>query len=133
MKTLIAILTVIIVIGFSECKSSDKTDDKGLAKLEFNETEFDFGNIRAGEKVAHRFIFKNIGNGNLIIKDVDPSCGCTVASFPNTPIKPGEGSFIDITFDSEGYRGLSIKEIDVFSNSRPAEVKLTISATIEKN
>jgi hypothetical protein len=131
MRKEIVILAATILLVLIACNNSKSNNTKGQAVIQFSETEFDFSTIKQGEKVSHRFTFKNTGDGDLIIKNVEPSCGCTVASFPNVPIKPGEESFIDATFNSEGYRGLSIKGIEVNTNAKPAVVKLTISATVQ--
>ncbi|MDX1667747.1 MAG: DUF1573 domain-containing protein, partial [Saprospiraceae bacterium] len=37
--------------------------------MEFEETEFDFGTINEGEKVAHTYRFKNTGSEPLILSD----------------------------------------------------------------
>jgi hypothetical protein len=131
MKKELIILAATILLFISACSNSNSKNNKGQALIQFSETEFDFGTIKQGEKVSHRFEFKNTGDGDLLIKNVEPSCGCTVASFPNVPIKAGEESFIDATFNSEGYRGLNIKGIEVNTNANPSIVKLTISATVE--
>jgi hypothetical protein len=131
MKERIMILAVIAVFGIVSCNNPDNKNNKGQAKIEFSETEFDFGMINQGEKVSHRFVFKNSGNGDLYIKDVDPSCGCTVASFPNKAVKPGETSYIETTFDSDGYRGMNVKEVEVRTNCKHSIINLTLSATVE--
>lgn len=42
----------------------------GAAKIQFDETEFDFGEINQNFEVSHIFKFKNIGHDTLIIKNV---------------------------------------------------------------
>jgi len=127
------ILIITIAFGIISCNNPNDKNAGGNAKIEFSETEFDFGNVKNGEKVSHRFVFKNSGTADLLVKDVDPSCGCTVVSFPNNPVKPGESSYIEATFDSDGYRGLNIKEIEVRTNSKPSLINLTLSATVLNN
>jgi hypothetical protein len=133
MEKILQISAIIIFCLFNACNNSLESKNNGIAAIKFSETEFDFGNINPGEKVAHRFVFKNTGKGDLIIKNVEPSCGCTVASFPDEPVKPGQESYIETTFDSEGFTGLNIKEIEVYTNCEPAVIKLTISAAITQN
>jgi hypothetical protein len=69
----------------------------------------------------------------LILKDVDPGCGCTAVSYTNIPVKAGEDSYVDATFDSEGFHGLNIKHIDVRTNCKPYSIQLTLSALVEGN
>jgi len=131
MQRIIQTLLPVILLVLLSCNSTENSKNRGEAKIEFSQTEFDFGSIKHGEKVSHRFEFTNTGKGDLILKNVDPGCGCTVVSFPNTPIKPGEVSYIDATFDSEGFRGLNIKYIEVRTNCKPYNIQLTLSAVVE--
>jgi hypothetical protein len=48
---------------------SQSADRKGPI-IELPETEFDFGNIRVGEKVEHVFTFRNRGDATLVIGKV---------------------------------------------------------------
>lgn len=125
-------LIIILALGFlAACQSDESNENTGKPQIEFDHLEFDFGIVKQGEKVAHRFVFKNTGNGKLKIKHVSADCGCTVASFPDKEIGPGEESFIEATFNSEGYRGLNIKQIEVYTNGEPRKVVLSVSATID--
>jgi hypothetical protein len=133
MKKCLEILAILFCIGIIACNSAGSKKKGGQAQIKFSETEFDFGVIKQGEKVSHRFIFKNIGQGDLIIKNVDPSCGCTVASFPNIPVGPGEESYVEATFDSDGYQGLNIKQVEVRTNCSPSIINLTLSAKVEES
>ena len=49
-----------------------------------------------GDKIIHDFVIKNDGDADLQITNVQPACGCTVASFDKV-IKPGA--------DRQGARG----------------------------
>jgi hypothetical protein len=125
------ILFLLVIFLQLECNNKSEKNSKGKGIIEFKELNFDFGNIKQGEQVAHRFIFKNTGTGDLLIKNVIPGCGCTIANYPKTSVEPGDESFIEATFNSDGYRGLCIKEVDVYTNGKPIRVTLTISAKVE--
>ena len=81
----------------------------------------DFGIIKKDEKVDLEFVIKNIGDGDLRIMDVDPSCGCTAAQWPkDKDIEPGNFESITITFDSKGRDiGHQKKTVTLFSNTQP--------------
>jgi hypothetical protein len=85
-------------------------------KLELLESEFDFGVISQGDKVAHEFNFKNTGSSDLIISRIVPSCGCTASSLSADNIKPGEQGTIKVEFDSSGFNGAKIKTVRIFTN-----------------
>ena len=145
-KYLIALLNLIIV--FSLCiscsshgsthipgKSDSITDGEtypkdAIAVITFDEVTHNFGKINAGEKVTYAFKFKNTGNAPLIISYVNTTCGCTVSSYPKTPVKPGEGAAIDVSFDSEGKQGFQSKTIIVNSNAHPSSTSLRIESQV---
>lgn len=104
---------------------------KKRAKIEFGETTHKFGTIKTGDKVQHKFKFKNTGNAPLVIKNVDVSCGCTFPSYPFLPIKPGEEGEIDVTFDSKNKVGRQKPTITVVTNGRPRTLKLHLEGFVE--
>jgi len=104
---------------------------KKRAKIEFGETNHKFGTIKTGDKVQHKFKFKNTGNAPLVIKNVDVSCGCTFPSYPFLPIKPGEEGEIDVTFDSKNKVGRQKPTITVVTNGRPRTLKLHLEGFVE--
>jgi hypothetical protein len=98
--------------------------------ISFENDLHDFGKIKSGERVTFAFKFKNTGKSDLVISNVSTSCGCTVSSYPKEPIKAGEESTIDISFNSDGKHGLQSKSITVYSNTEPATSTLRIQASI---
>jgi len=105
-------------------------DDK-YPIMTFSEKEFDFGEIKQGDKVEHTFNFKNTGKSNLIITSAQASCGCTVPEYPkNTPIKPGESGEMKVTFNSTGKSGITMKTITVSCNTKSGNELLKIKTTI---
>jgi hypothetical protein len=44
--------------------------EAGQPKIVFDQKDFDFGEVEAGEKVEHVFAFRNTGNGTLKIAKV---------------------------------------------------------------
>ena len=111
----------------------------GAPRVEFVETDFDFGEVYEGEQVVHRFRFRNVGDADLVVGPIKadslrPYCGLgdslTVA--PASPksavsvIPPGSTEEIVAIFNSEGFAvrnfdGRVAQQIMVYSNdlSRP--------------
>ena len=110
--------------------ASTKESDVDIAEIEFNLTEYDFGEIIQGEKVTFSFGFKSIGDGALIISDVSSTCGCTVSSWPKDPILPDSEGDIVVVFDSEGKSGKVVKEVSVLTNAVPSTRVLKILANV---
>ena len=104
---------------------------KKRSKIKFAGTTHEFGTIKTGDKVNHKFKFKNTGNAPLTIKNVDVSCGCTFPSYPFIPIEPGEEGEIDVTFDSKNKLGRQKPTITVITNGRPRTIKLYMEGYVE--
>jgi hypothetical protein len=115
----------------SAADSLNGTVDKdAMPVITFEEDVHDFGKINTGERVTYAFKFKNTGKSVLVISNVSTSCGCTVSSYPKQPIKPGEESTLDISFNSAGKHGLQSKTITVYSNTEPPATTITIKAQV---
>jgi hypothetical protein len=110
--------------------ASGKTDKGLLPVIGFEETEHDFGRIIEGESVSFNFSFKNSGKSDLIIAEVSTSCGCTVPSYPKTPIRPGDSGVVKVAFNSSGKRGYQSKNILVVTNTQPNTTELRIKAQV---
>ena len=100
--------------------------------VEILESEYDFGEIKQGDKVTHDYKIKNIGNSDLLISSAKGSCGCTVPEWPKEPIKPGEEASIKVTFDSKGKEGKQSKRVTLMTNAIPNVKILTIKGNIVK-
>lgn len=98
--------------------------------MTFEETEFDFGTINAGEKVHHTYKFKNTGSEPLIISNAKGSCGCTVPSWPKEPIPVGGTGTIEVAFDSKGKKGSESKRVTITANTDPVQTFLTIKGEV---
>ncbi len=85
-------------------------------KIQFEENSYEFGRVWQGAKVTHKFNFRNVGNADLILGEVKPTCGCTAAVASTGPFRPGESGSIELTYDSHGKVGLATKDAKVFSN-----------------
>jgi hypothetical protein len=101
------------------------------AVMEWKETSIDLGDIPFDKPITVAFKFKNPGMVPLLISDVKPSCGCTVADYPKQPIGSGAEGQITVTFDakSEGYFS---KTISVYANSDTGLTELYIKGVVVK-
>lgn len=111
--------------------ASGTENEQALPQLTFDEDEFDFGKIAAGEKVRHAFQFENTGQSPLLISKVESSCGCTVMKdWPKEPLAPGEGGQIIVEFDSSKRSGQQRKKITVLANTVPSKNILYIGGEV---
>ena len=110
--------------------ANGEINSASLPAFKFEEIEHDFGKIIQGESVSYEFQFTNTGKTDLIIVDVSTSCGCTVPSFPRTPIRPGDKGAIKVSFNSAGKFGFQAKNVLVVANTQPNTTLLRIKAQI---
>lgn len=98
--------------------------------IAFEESEYDFGTVKAGEKVRHVFKFKNTGSEPLIISNAKGSCGCTVPNWPREPIPPGGEGEIVVEFDSKGKRGKQNRKVTITANTEPPQIFLYVKGEV---
>ncbi|RYE34151.1 MAG: DUF1573 domain-containing protein [Sphingobacteriaceae bacterium] len=101
--------------------STEKATSGNSPVMKFDKEVYDFGKIKTGDKVSYDYAFENTGKSPLIITNAVASCGCTIPSWPNTPVNPGEKKAIKVIFDSAGKSGLIDKQITITANTVPAQ------------
>lgn len=99
--------------------------------ITFEESEFNFGKVKAGEKVQHAYKFKNTGKEPLVISNAKGSCGCTVPNWPKEPIGVGEEGEILVEFDSKGKSGNQTKTVTITANTDPPQTLIQIKGEVE--
>lgn len=96
-------------------------DTVNVAKIVFEETEFNFGEVTEGEEVVHVFRFTNTGKVPLLITDARSSCGCTVPSYPKEAISPGAGGEVRVVFNTLNKLNQQRKEVTITANTYPSQ------------
>ncbi len=125
MMVLIAILTSGYISMAQPAKSAMG------AVITWDKATHDFGEIMQGDKVEHTFHFTNTGNKELVITNVEVTCGCTTPKgWPRDPITPGNSGELTIAFNSTGKIGKQNKVITITSNSVGAVNQVMFSATV---
>ncbi len=113
-----------------EVKVTDPAAAAGHPKIVFEEDYFDFGTIKQGEILSHTFFFKNVGDGDLMILDAIPSCGCTTPKYTKEPVLPGQRGQIELQFDSDGWLGLQMKDVTLKFNGGLTQRTLTLKGNV---
>jgi len=129
--------TVSMLMACNQQNNSSKTTEANTATangpvLKFDKEIYDFGKIKAGDKVSYSYAFVNTGKSPLIITDAVASCGCTIPSWPNKPINPGAKEAIKVIFNSEGKSGLIDKQITVTANTVPAQTLVHLIGEVQE-
>jgi hypothetical protein len=112
--------------------------------VEWIDGEKDFGELIQGQVADHAFKLKNSGEGDLIISQIKPSCGCTHAStevidasgartpyVTGTPIKPGTNFEVSIHFNTQGKRDNAHGQVSLYCNDPRTVVNLSFKALVK--
>jgi len=107
------VLSFLLVSAYGQPKKENlKAPD-----IYFENVAGDFGTVTEGEKPVVIFTFHNSGTSPLLLKNLKPSCGCTVPEYPKEPIMPGKSGTIKVEFNSNGYANQKVhKSIAVTTN-----------------
>jgi|TARA_B110000908_G_scaffold141867_1_gene169777 hypothetical protein len=111
-------------------KKRDVEISKGSAEIEFDITEFDFGTVNEGEIVEAKFTVTNSGKTDLVISNVQASCGCTVPVWPRTPIKPGDSAEVLANFNTAGKPNRQAKTLTLFTNTARGREVLRLKGSV---
>lgn len=95
----------------------------------FTELVHDYGTIDVGSPGHCEFKFTNGMKTTLVVSNVKPSCGCTVADWTKEPILPGKTGVIKLNYNTK-IPGTFSKTITVNSNAKNSTVILQIKGNV---
>lgn len=139
-----------VIILMASCKPGDRHADvmndlteaqqvrmkqfeKDTTSVKVIDSIYNFGKIKEGDIVEHKFLFVNTGKKPLVFPEAPiTSCGCTVSERPTVPVLPGDTSFIKAIFNSKGKYDQVTKKITVISNADPKFPQLALTGFVEK-
>ena len=135
------VLSFFIAALFTSCTSTDASsklsgedsakhaqqmnavnDSANFTSLQWIDSSYqDLGKVKQGQVAEVSWRVKNTGTKPLVIAQVLPGCGCTVADKPEEPIMPGGESVIRAKFNSSGqHEGEHRKYLSVLANTKEA-------------
>ena len=107
-------------------------DTNQLARISFEESEFDFGEVTEGAIVTHSFKFTNTGKVPLTILNARSTCGCTIPEWPDEPIPPGGTGEILAKFNTDMKKNQQRKAITVTANTYPNETQIMLKGIVNE-
>ncbi len=122
-KTLGILMVFIALVGFTSMTLA-------IGEFKFEKETHDFGTIPQNQPASYDFKFLNNGDAPIIISEVKPSCGCSVAEFTKTPIKPGESGTITVTYNAAA-KGPFTKQFTVKSNTKTPVKTLAVKGNVQ--
>jgi hypothetical protein len=114
MKKLIYLLGIMLLMA-GVAKAQDKRATMG-PEIEFEKVVHDYGDVPYNGNGECEFRFTNTGTEPLLVQKPKSSCGCTIPSWPNEPILPGESDVIKVTYRTNR-AGIINKTVTVTSNA----------------
>jgi hypothetical protein len=121
-RILLALLATLLVGGVTSAQSPPQIPGTNAAppgpqpKVEVLNPLYDFGTALEGKMVDHVFKIKNTGRGELEIRGMKTSCGCTAAAPSKNHLAPGEEADISVGFDTHFQKGHQVRTITAFTN-----------------
>lgn len=101
-------------------------------KILFLDSMVALGNLQEGYEKQIVYRYQNIGDKPLMLFNVSPGCGCTIADYSHNPLMPGKVDSIVARFDSKGKEGAYIKNIKVNCNTEEKVHNIAFSVTVIK-
>jgi hypothetical protein len=126
--TLAAILVLLAPPAPGQAPPSAPPSPRAIAP----EPVWDAGVVGRGARIAHEFVLRNTGIETLLLREVRPDCGCTVASF-DASIPPGGEGRVRAELDTSAVpAGAVAKGLTVFTNDAANPmIQLTIRAQVQ--
>lgn len=101
------------------------------AVLTLVNNEIDMGSLTAEESKAGSVTIRNDGDTPLFILKVTSDCGCTVPTYPEDEIQPGDSAKITVRFTGKGREpGIFRKVVRIRSNAATPRSLLFIKGKI---
>lgn len=92
----------------------------------------DLGILKEGEIKQIVYHYQNTGTKPLMLFNVSPGCGCTIAEYSHSPLMPGKSDSIVAKFDSKGKEGAYIKNIKLNCNTEEKVHNIAFSVQVNK-
>ncbi|HEX5131755.1 MAG TPA: DUF1573 domain-containing protein [Candidatus Krumholzibacteria bacterium] len=116
---------IAFAVGAAVLAGSPETAEAQKPSIEIPRMRQDFGDVFERAQYEYAFVVRNRGDADLVIEDVKPGCGCTVAKFDKL-IKPGQEGKIELVLDGGRVHGEFSKTASVKTND-PDHPELTLT------
>lgn len=102
--------------------------------VHFVEKEKNYGRVLKGDTVTMTYTLINEGKNPLIIRKIQPSCGCTASRSDKMEIAAGDSATITVNFATAGRAGEDTKAITIITNDPAHPIsKLYLNGFIVEN
>ena len=87
-----------------------------IVEDEFGGANKELGSHDVGDSLSIIYTVNNTGENNLLIQRVEPGCSCTVGTFTEDPIEPGQSGEIMLNYNVVLPNDSFQKTAEVFAN-----------------
>lgn len=87
-------------------------------RLVLEEDLVDFGRMLDTRAIMREVGFRNDGDADLEILNINSTCGCTVGELQQKIYKPGEGGTLKVTFDPKNRQGQNHTTVTIVTNDQ---------------
>lgn len=101
-----------------------------VSSIVWKSESIDVGEIPQGKAKAIVFEFKNTGKTDVIITNVQGSCGCTATDYTKESIKAGKLGIVTATYNAANV-GSFTKTVTVTTNTDASPKVLTLKGTVK--
>ena len=101
------------------------------ATVQWENLQYDFGTIPQRTPQSTEFTFTNHSSVPVVITEAVGSCGCTVASYTEGAVAPGEQGVVRVTYNA-AQLGAFAKTVSVTLNTEKSPRLLRIQGTVVK-
>lgn len=121
MRRLVVCLFFTALVISTLCAHAEPSD------LHFEVRQWNFGRIEEdGGIVSHVFCFQNRSGHPIVLLDVVATCGCTKPTFSKRPVRPGEMSEIEVSYDPMNRPGAFNRQVTVYTSEGGDPIRLQI-------
>ena len=105
-------MVTVLCTGFCSCEHKP-------AHLELSDDMVYIGTVlMTDEPKAFEVELRNTGDEDLIITNVETTCHCTTADYPQEPIKGGKSATLHLTFSGKDFFPSEMtREVQIFNNT----------------
>jgi len=123
----LSIFLLVSAFGFSQDVA---TSDK-IGEFSFESDVIDYGTIQQDADGVRIFKFTNSGNAPIVITKAKGSCGCTVPTYSENVIAPGDTGEISVKYATNRI-GKFTKTVTLTSNASESSKVLRIKGEVLK-
>lgn len=86
-------------VGTTDLKKNYTPEQKALSpRLAVGSTSYNFGKLEKGQKAVARFVIKNTGHQDLVMRGVQAACNCVSYRMSEPALKPGQTATLELTY-----------------------------------